>query len=353
MKKLALIAFALVFVISAQAQEKPLTNKEFVSLVYGVQKAPQTKQTLIDALRQRGIGFALTEGLRGFVRSKTANDEEVRRALEQAERRRRDPEASKPPSAAEAATLLESTRKNTLDAVSEMPDFVVKQQIERSAAFAGTNNFRGLDRLVVAVSYRSSGQEEYKVLSVNGAIQNDPKAKQNYAEVGGTSSTGEFVTVLATIFNPVSETKFAVVDSDLVAGRRAVAYDFSVDVARAQQRITAMGTASSSTLTGMKGRLWIDRENARVLRIQSDATDIPPSFPVTSARRTIDYAWATIADEKYLLPLLSDVRLTLREKSSVYETRNLIRFKDYQKYGPDEIVLEEDNTPIPEGEPKP
>jgi hypothetical protein len=114
-----------------------------------------------------------------------------------------------------------------------------------------------------------------------------------------------------------------------------------------------MGAASSSTLTGMKGRLWIDRETARVLRIQSDATDIPPSFPVTSARRTIDYAWATIADEKYLLPLLSDVRLTLREKSSVYETRNLIRFKDYQKYGTDVIVLEEDNTPIPEGEPKP
>ena len=53
------------------------------------------------------------------------------------------------------------------------------------------------------------------------------------------------------------------------------------------------------------------------------------------------------------MPLLSDVRLTLREKNSVYETRNLIKFKDYQKYGTDVIVLEEDNTPITDGEPKP
>ena len=61
-----------------------------------------------------------------------------------------------------------------------MPDFVVKQQIQRSWAFAGTNNFRNLDRLVVAVSYRSTGEEDYRVLSTNGVLNNDPKPKHYY-----------------------------------------------------------------------------------------------------------------------------------------------------------------------------
>src|SRR5688572_30259397 len=95
----------------------------------------------------------------------------------------------------------------------------------------------------------------------------------------------------------------------------------------------------------MKGRLWIDREDARVLKVESEATDIPANFPIRSARRTIDYEWVKIEDERYLLPSLSDVRLTSREGSKTYETRNVIRFRDYQKYGTDVKILDEDVEP--------
>jgi hypothetical protein len=83
-----------------------------------------------------------------------------------------------------------------------------------------------------------------------------------------------------------------------------------------------------------------------VLRIDSEATDIPDTFPVRTAKRLIDYDWTTISGEKYLLPLLSDVRLTHRESKAIFETRNVIRFKDYQKYGTDVTIVEEDNAPI-------
>ena len=46
-----------------------------------------------------------------------------------------------------------------------------------------------------------------------------------------------------------------------------------------------------------------------------------------------------------------DRRLTFREKSKVFETRNLIRFKDYQKYGTDVKIVDDDNEPIPEEKP--
>jgi hypothetical protein len=97
----------------------------------------------------------------------------------------------------------------------------------------------------------------------------------------------------------------------------------------------------------MRGRVWIDRENFRVLRVESAATEIPESFRVRSANRTIDYDWVMIADEKYLLPLLSDVRLTSRENKQIYETRNVIRFKDYQKFGSEVKILDDDET-VPE-----
>lgn len=347
----ALILTSFTFVFGQTKQENPLSQTEYVKMLYDAEKNPSVKQELIDALRRRGIGFTLTNGLRSLTTSKSRNDAELKRTLEEAERRRQNPTTAKLPSQREAADILEKTRKNTLDALEEMPDFVVKQQIQRSAAFAGTNNFRNLDRLVVAVSYRSSGQEEYRVLSQNGVIKSDSQAKQSYAETGGTSSTGEFVTVLAKIFKPESETEFEIIDTDLIRERRAVVFNYLVERDKAQQQITYFGYIGDSTITGMRGRIWIDRENFRVLRIESEATEIPADFPVRSAKRTIDYDWVSISDQKYLLPLLSDVRLTSRQRNELYETRNLIRFRDYQKYGTEVIILDEDTEVIEEEKP--
>src|SRR6476646_7765199 len=186
--------FALLVLAAASslsiAQAKPLTQAEFVKMLYTLQNSPSTKADIITALRTRGISFEVTDGIRGLTRSKSGNDEDLRRALEEADRRRQNPESAILPNKIEADKLLAKTRQNTLAALEDMPDFVVKQQIQRSAAYAGTGNFRSMDNLIVAVSYKSSGEEEYKLLMLNGAIQNDPKPKQSYEEAGGTSSTG-------------------------------------------------------------------------------------------------------------------------------------------------------------------
>jgi hypothetical protein len=270
----------------------------------------------------------------------------LKRALEEAGRRKAvGSSVAKPLSESESSAVIEKTRKNTLEAVDEMPDFVVKQQIQRSAAYAGTGNYRNLDKLVVAVSYRSTGEEEYKVLSLNGVIQPNPEPKHSYEEAGGTSSTGEFVSVLATIFKEDSDTRFQYVDSDEIRGRKTLMFDFGIDKDKAHERISSTAASTVSTIAGMRGRLWIDSENFRVLRIDSEATDIPETFPVRSAKRLIDYDWATISGQKYLLPLISDVRLTHRESKNIFETRNVIRFKDYQKYGTDVTIVEEDTVP--------
>ena len=354
MKKIILVILILIFSLGAVfaqiVEPKPLTQAEYVKMLYDLPKNPNNKTALIETVRTRGISFELTDGLRGLTRTKGANDAELLRTLEEANRRRLNPTVAKLPTAKESTEVLAKAREAALAALEDMPDFVVKQQIQRSAAFAGTNNFRNLDKLVVAVSYRAAGHEEYKILSVNGVVQENPVNKESYAETGGTSSTGEFVTILATIFKPESETKFEVVDTDLIRGRRAVVYNFDVTKDKAKLRITAAGYVNETTIAGMKGKIWIDRENFRVLRVESEATEIPESFPIRATVSNIDYDWVTIGEEKYLLPLLSDVRLTSRENRQLFETRNLIRFKEYQKYG-SEVKIGDDEEEIKEEKP--
>ena len=348
MKKLVsfiIILFSVSFVLAQSNQPKPLQQSEYVKMLYDLQKNPVRKTDLIEAIRTRGIGFDLTDGLRGLTRTKSKNDSDLQRTLEEANRRRQNPGAATLPSKVEVKEILEKTRTNTLTAVEEMPDFTVKQLVSRSYAYAGTNNYRSLDRLVVAVNYRSSGQEEYKLLSRNGVLENNPTSKQSYSEAGGTSSTGEFVTVLAKIFKPESDTKFETIDTDTIRNRPTIIFSYSIVRDKAKQQITASGAFDDSVITGMEGKIWIDRADFRVLRVESTATEIPESFRIRSANRTIDYDWVTISDEKFLLPLLSDVRLTSRENSRLYETRNVIRFKDYQKYGSEVKIVVEDDAP--------
>ena len=351
MKKAVLFFLIFSFSVSLFAQEQPISQAEYVKMLYALDKDFGSRTTLVETLRRRGIDFVVTDGLRSLTRSKGRNNDELKRAFEEAGRRKAGGVVAKPLSEKESADVIAQARSKTLEAVAEMPDFVVKQQIQRAIAYAGTGNYHNLDRLVVAVSYKSSGEELYKVLSLNGTIQTNPEQKRTYEEVGGTSSTGEFVTILATIFKPESDTRFQYVDSDVIRGRKTLMFDYDVEKDKAKQTITSSAAHTVSTITGMRGRIWIDGENFRVLRIDSEATEIPDTFPVRSARRQIDYEWTTISGEKYLLPLVSDVRLTARESKSTLETRNVIRFKDYQKYGTDVTIVEEDTLPAKDEKP--
>src|ERR1044071_2054435 len=119
--------------VSAQDQ-KPLTSQEVVSLLYQLQRSPDMRDEIGEQIRKRGIGFALTDGMRSLVATKSGNDALLRRTLEEAERRRVNPTASALPPTTEGDELLQRTRNVTLAAANAMPDFIVKQLIRRSVA---------------------------------------------------------------------------------------------------------------------------------------------------------------------------------------------------------------------------
>jgi hypothetical protein len=349
MKKIVFIFIILYFVQFVVAQDKPLTQAEYVKMLYALQKAPGGKPDIIEALRKRGIDFIVTDGIRGLTRSKGANDEDLKRALEEAGRHRLDPVGTKLPSQAEVSAILEKTRANTRNAVEEMPDFVVKQLITRSQAFAGTGNWRTYDNLVIGVSYSSLKGEQYRVLAKDGVSVTDSVTANSYIGLDGATSGGEFVEDLQKIFKPESKTKFNLLTTDVVRGRRTVVYEYEIAIENNKDgNVVLKGSVYSSSPAGEKGKIWIDRDSFRVLRIEYFLTDIEPTFAVKAVTKTIDYDIVEIAGEKYLLPTLSDFRGTVENGNQRFEQRNVIRFKNYQKYGTDVKILDDDVVSDPE-----
>lgn len=346
---LLILSFALFQV--ASAQEKPLTQAEYVRMLYSLDKNPGGASEIVDTLRRRGISFPLTDGLRGLTRSKSRNNEEMKRALEETERRRQNPDGAKLPTVTDGVSILEKTRENTLALLADMPDFVVKQLITRSAAYAGTGNWRPYDNLIIAVSYSTEKGEQYKVLSKNGAPVNS-ETSNNYNGLDGATSGGEFVEDLKKIFKPESKTRFDLLTTDVLRTRKSVVFEYEIELANNKDGgVGLKGAIYQSSPAGEKGRIWIDRDNFRVLRIEYQLTDISPTFAVKAVTKYIDYDQVEIAGEKYLLPILSDFRGTVESSNKRFESRNVIRFKNYQKFGTEVTVVEEDTQPVPDEKP--
>lgn len=339
-----LLTAVFVFIPTAIAQdEKPLSQQEFVKLLNELQKKPSMKDELIDTVRTRGINFPLTDGLKSLIATKSGNDVLFRRTVEEANRRRLNPTVYAKPSEEEGMQVLEKAREENLKAADEMPDFIVKQLIKRSYA-GGGNNWSTMDHLILAVSYSSTKGEDYRLLAVNGVPQPEKTPGEgNFQSLGGTTSTGEYVSVLKDIFRAESKTEFKLADTDVLRERKTIVYEFEVKKENSRQNIVSRTNLSSAeTIAGFKGRIWVDRENYRVLRVETKATEIPAGFPVTAASRMVDYDWVEISDQKYLLPINADVQLTARYIGQVQQSRNEIRFKGYQKFGTEVKIIDDD-----------
>jgi hypothetical protein len=362
---------ALIFIVLfvnygvAQQPQKPLTSQELVRLVYQLPAQPQKRDEIVEEIRRRGIDFELTTGLRGIVATKSGNDVLLRRTLEEAARRRANPTSYAPPSAAEAAQVLANARKASLESVKSIPDFVVKQLVTRSEARGKTQNWRVRDRLTVAVTYReSAGGEQYKLLATNGLPNASSGAERgSYEQAGGSTTTGEFATLLLRIFSEEMATAFNAVDTDTLRNRRTIIYEFDIKKDVAGNRLLYGGVGGSRmTTTGLRGRIWVDRENFRVLRAEYATTDVEPDFPIRQLDKAIEYDWVTISEKQFLLPVAATATFTTAvpvnyiepggrgkyTQIEIVQSRNEIRFRNYQRFGSEVKIIEEDDDFVEE-----
>lgn len=233
------------------------------------------------------------------------------------------------PSVAEREAVIAVAREEALRYTSGLPDFICTQTVSRFEDAKFTQNWKALDRLKVATAYNGKA-ETYKLLEVNGKA-----TTKDFRKVGGFRSSGEFGGTLRAIFRETSQTEFQWERWSRLRGR--MAYVFSYRVAKAHSTY-GVGfstlTKKGRVTAGMVGSVWIDRQTKRVLRLTSEAEELPADWPIRSTPSMMDYDWADVGGVAYLLPRRIDSRV-IRVKN---QRRNVTEFSEYKKFSAEATV---------------
>jgi hypothetical protein len=110
-------------------------------------------------------------------------------------------------------------------------------------------------------------------------------------------------------------------------GRRAAKYEYRLS-ALGEPMILSLG-GNSKAATGMKGTLWADLVSLDVLRLDVQADEIPPDFPVVSSTAVLHYAPVRIGDRDIMLTQSADSRMEL---TSGYANRNQVDLTHCRSY---------------------
>ena len=334
----ALVLFALSSIVAAWPSQEtvaPVTKQEILSRLKDAEAHHLSQADIVAEINQRGIDFTPEEKFLGELRRLGARSF-LLGAIERAGKNSGKPQISDPdvqnqeaqPEDREAMIarlpLLEQARQHALDFAEELPNFIVTQNVTRYSQAPGDRDWKLEDRLEIELTYRVGKGEDFNLLRIDGKA-----ARQTYTDIGGSTSTGEFGSMLASLFLPQSKTEFKEVRRETFRNRPTVIYDFKVKRANSMSTISDRNSGKR-VVAGYSGSLWIDTESKRVLRIESSNDDIPAGFPITLSENAVEYDWTTIAGERYLLPIHGEVLLGMDAKK--FYTRNVIEFRSYRRF---------------------
>ena len=263
--------------------------------------------------------------------------------------KKKRPNLPPPPSAEEQDRILERARQFARAYADDLPNYVCLQVTRRFFDPTGMEmDWLKHDEIKTRVSY-IEGQEDYETLSVNDAV-----TTKSFSELGGTTSTGEFGTILASLFAPHTAAEFRWARHSLLRGHPVYVFHIAVPQSRSSWTLTSAndgpGTKVRSIRSGYTGLVYLRKESGKVLRIVMEAEGVPASFPMQEARSRLDFDFIEISDESFLLPLKAEAYI----RSGRLLTRNELEFRLYRKFTTEAVITFEeieDLEPLPEDVP--
>jgi len=252
-----------------------------------------------------------------------------------------------PPSSVEQAAIIDDVRDYALNYSRNLPDFICTQVTRRYGApkpgtrYGGSPGgepyWQAIDTLQIRLSYFEQ-KEQYKVILANNTIVN-----KDYAEVGGSKSFGDFGSMMREIFEPSTQARFEWDHWGTLRGKRVMAFGYRIDQGHSQYRIT-VEEAKLSIITAYRGLVEVDPETHVIMRITTEAVDIPESFPVRSVSNVLDYDYTDLSGHTFLLPLKARVDASFSDSLQRIDEE----FRLYRKYSAStEITFDSDTTTPP------
>jgi hypothetical protein len=319
------------------AAESPLAQSEILARVRDGFTRNQDVDDVAADVDRRGIAFAMDEAFGRKIRF--LKGASVESALWRADDRRKAVIA-KPTNAVQVVTaegddagkplydpkapFIEQARATSLAYVAALPDFIVRQQVQRYTK-QGNARWQLQDSLEIAIAY---SQEKGEKLDLK--LQKGVSTSVTLEKVGGLTSTGQFAGQLKALFDPQSETDFRDEGTASFYGQTCRVFAYTVLTKYSKQELRV---ADARVTTGYRGRVFLNTETRQVVRMESECFDIPADFPVSDAISVVEFGWVSIGDRSYFLPVNARVALGFRREHST--NLNCITFYKYGKFEAD------------------
>jgi hypothetical protein len=226
-----------------------------------------------------------------------------------------------PPSSIEQAKIIDEAREYVMNYTKNLPNFICVQVTRRSFDPKGGNNWYKGDTITTRLTYDGQ-KEDYQVI-----LHNDqPVTNKSMEAFGGTTSAGEFGTMMKEIFEPESQARFAWEKWATLRGRRT--YVFAYDIEQQFSKYHILVEDNLNIVPAYRGLVYIDQDTKMVTKLTLDPYNLPETFPVRESHQSLDYDFEKIADAQYLLPL----KAVLTVSRSRYGSKNETEFRLYRKF---------------------
>ena len=262
------------------------------------------------------------------------------------------PRQPPPPSEEEQRLIIEEARRQAKVYTDELPNYVCLQVTRRYYDPTGLEmDWLKHDEIKTRLSYYD-GQENYETLSVNNVVSN-----KGFSDLGGTTSTGEFGSILDGLFALETAAEFRWARHSLLRSKPVYVFHLEVPQSRSSWTLSSSDSPGGDPRmrrirAGYTGLVYIGKESGRVLRIVMEAADIPSSFPMQEARSRLDFDFIELSGQPFLLPLKAQAYV----RSGRLLTRNDLEFRLYRRFTAEATISFEeieDLEPLAEDEPEP
>jgi hypothetical protein len=239
-----------------------------------------------------------------------------------------------PPSDAELKAILAEVTRNALDYTKSLPNFICTQVTRRYVDQFGNGGYRLADIIQEQLSF-VDGKENYKVVLVNNlAVKN-----VEHDQLGGTTSSGEFGTMLFQIFNPKTNATIEWERWGTLRGRKTYVFGFRV-LQRNSDYSVFDGASGRRMIAGYHGLIYADVESKMVMRIKLDL-DGMEDFPINRVALDLNYDFVDISGVPFVVPLKAE----LTSIAGRYSTRNEVEFRRYSRFSADATIIFDFNVP--------
>ena len=311
-------------------EEKTMTDKQLADFLSRVKLTEKLEPRVIEDLEALDLGPLTRRALEKLrVDSQTLTASSVKQVLPD--------EPIPPPSSLEQGAILNDVREYVANYDNNLPDFVCTEVEHRLVApRPGTRyggrpgsdpSYQESDTVTNRLSYFEHKEEKKPILV------NSRPVFSSYDSLSGSTSNGDFGTMLRDLFSRRAQARFEWARWATLRGRLTMVFSYRVS----QQNSTfsiSVKDLKREIVAGYSGEVFIDKETRKVTRLLEVAQDIPSDFPVHHAQERLDYDYADIGGQQYLLPYRGELLMEGEELFS----KNLLDFLHYKKYSADSAI---------------